>query len=117
MEIPSTHVGGHGLNLPFGATIESIVPRLPELLRGPRVGIVCGSGLSGLVESLRETVLIPYETLPGFAKSTGRFIVFRCSSGVVNVGVIISGWTQKCLSVWTDGGRRRCSGSGNAWKS
>ena len=78
MEIPSTHQGAHSLNLPFRATIESIEPRLPESLRGPRVGIVCGSGLSGLMESLRETVLIPYETLPGFAKSTGWFIVFRC---------------------------------------
>jgi len=70
MEIPSTHLGGHSLNLPFAATIDSIVPRLPELLRRPCVGIVCGSGLSGLVDSLRETVLIPYETIPGFAKST-----------------------------------------------
>lgn len=78
MEIPSTtHLGGHTLNLPFAETIESIVARLPEALKRPRVGIVCGSGLSGLVESLRETVLIPYETIPGFAKSTGRFIVFR----------------------------------------
>jgi len=71
MEIPSTtHLGGHSLNLPFAETIESIIARLPEALKRPRVGIVCGSGLSGLVESLRETVLIPYETLPGFAKST-----------------------------------------------
>jgi len=87
MEIPSTHQGAHSLNLPFGATIESIEPRLPELLRGPRVGIVCGSGLSGLMESLRETVLIPYETLPGFAKSTVAGHKSALAFGLMGEGV------------------------------
>ncbi|KAK2460866.1 hypothetical protein APHAL10511_007336 [Amanita phalloides] len=67
MEISSLHLS---LNLPFVETIRSITSQLPVKLKRPRVGIVCGSGLSGLVESLRETVLMPYETLPGFAKST-----------------------------------------------
>ncbi|KAF8351958.1 hypothetical protein F5887DRAFT_933206 [Amanita rubescens] len=87
MEIPSTHQGAHSSNLPFGATIESIEPRLPELLRGPRVGIVCGSGLSGLMESLRETVLIPYETLPGFAKSTVAGHKSALAFGLMGEGV------------------------------
>jgi len=43
---------------------------VPEKLQKPRIGIVCGSGLSSLVESFREVEIVPYDKLPGFAKST-----------------------------------------------
>ncbi|KAG5644829.1 hypothetical protein DXG03_007554 [Asterophora parasitica] len=56
--------------LPFSETVAAIKSFLPEKLQTPRVGIVCGSGLSGLVESFREVVIVPYDKLPGFAKST-----------------------------------------------
>lgn len=42
----------------------------PRLL-SPKVGIVCGSGLNTLVQSLRSVVYVPYEKLEGFGKSTG----------------------------------------------
>ncbi|KAM6501244.1 Nucleoside phosphorylase domain containing protein [Amanita muscaria] len=58
------------LNLPFEATISSILASVPDKLKRPRVGIVCGSGLSGLVETLKEVVLVPYDNLAGFAQST-----------------------------------------------
>jgi len=36
----------------------------------PRVGIVCGSGLSTLASSLRDAVHVPYAALEGFGAST-----------------------------------------------
>ena len=43
----------------------------PRLL-SPKVGIVCGSGLNTLVQSLHDVVYVPYEALEGFGKSTGK---------------------------------------------
>ncbi|KAL7753565.1 Purine nucleoside phosphorylase [Sorochytrium milnesiophthora] len=36
----------------------------------PAIGIVCGSGLGGLVELLADKIEIHYEDIPGFVKST-----------------------------------------------
>ncbi|KAJ2507075.1 hypothetical protein H4217_008882, partial [Coemansia sp. RSA 1939] len=37
----------------------------------PEVGIVCGSGLGGLADTLEgDRITIPYEEIPGFVKST-----------------------------------------------
>ena len=55
----------------FAANKEMLAQLLPEKLRSPRVGIVCGSGLSTLAATLRETVEVPYSSLRGFGKSTG----------------------------------------------
>lgn len=54
----------------FEEAIQAIHTRVPEDLREPKVGIVCGSGLSGLVASIRNSVLVPYSELPGFGTST-----------------------------------------------
>ncbi|EIN14522.1 inosine guanosine and [Punctularia strigosozonata HHB-11173 SS5] len=57
---------------PFAATLDVIATFLkdkPHLLK-PRVGIVCGSGLSTLANSLRDVVKVPYSALQGFGKST-----------------------------------------------
>jgi len=56
----------------FEATIKTIRNVLPEKLQNPRVGVICGSGLSGLVNDFREVVLVPYEDIPGFSTSTGE---------------------------------------------
>ena len=37
----------------------------------PLIGIVCGSGLSGLSKALTDTVTIKYSQIPGFPSSTG----------------------------------------------
>ncbi|KAJ7499393.1 nucleoside phosphorylase domain-containing protein [Mycena latifolia] len=55
---------------PFAAAVEAIKSLLPERLQTPRVGIVCGSGLGGIVDCIRELVLVPYDKVPGFAEST-----------------------------------------------
>ncbi|KAJ7477195.1 nucleoside phosphorylase domain-containing protein [Mycena galericulata] len=55
---------------PFAAALAAIRDLLPESLQQPRVGIVCGSGLGGIVACIRGVVLVPYDKIPGFAEST-----------------------------------------------
>ncbi|KAG8907963.1 hypothetical protein FRB99_001471 [Tulasnella sp. 403] len=61
----------------FSRTVEGIKERLraeaPEdhqELSSPKIGIVCGSGLSGLGDALNRAVVVPYNDLEGFATST-----------------------------------------------
>ncbi|KAJ7087274.1 nucleoside phosphorylase domain-containing protein [Mycena belliarum] len=54
----------------FAAAVAAITALLPERLQKPRVGIVCGSGLGGIVDCIRELVLVPYNKIPGFSEST-----------------------------------------------
>ncbi|RXW19681.1 hypothetical protein EST38_g6188 [Candolleomyces aberdarensis] len=54
----------------FAPTLEAIRSKLPEKLQNPQIGIICGSGLSGLVDTLREVVIIQYDDIPGFGRST-----------------------------------------------
>ncbi|KAF8452462.1 hypothetical protein L210DRAFT_3518695 [Boletus edulis BED1] len=57
--------------LPFDETIKRIRGVLDaQKLPTPVLGIVCGSGLSTLVNKLSDTVQIPYSQLPGFGQST-----------------------------------------------
>ena len=56
----------------FQASINAIKSFLPDKLQNPLVGIVCGSGLSGLADEFKDKVIVPYEDIPGFAKSTGE---------------------------------------------
>ncbi|KAL0071196.1 Purine nucleoside phosphorylase [Marasmius tenuissimus] len=55
---------------PFAQTIDSLKRAIPQALQSPLVGIICGSGLSGLGSTLKDIVLVPYDTIPGFAQST-----------------------------------------------
>ncbi|PIL28920.1 hypothetical protein GSI_08967 [Ganoderma sinense ZZ0214-1] len=57
-------------SLPFDETLTTLRSVLPEKLRQPHVGIVCGSGLHTLAAAFREVVEVPYSTLAGFGKST-----------------------------------------------
>ena len=51
--------------------IVKLAELLPAHLRNPQVGIVCGSGLGTLAESITERVIVPYNALEGFGESTG----------------------------------------------
>ncbi|KAF2457124.1 nucleoside phosphorylase domain-containing protein [Lineolata rhizophorae] len=53
-------------------TAENILKDLPEQLRAPKVGIVCGSGLGGLAEAIEDEpkVEVPYKGIPNFPQST-----------------------------------------------
>lgn len=39
----------------------------------PAVGIVCGSGLGGLADMLKDPVAFNYKDIPNFPQSTGEF--------------------------------------------
>ena len=71
MEMPSS--ASMSLDATVTETLSTIAKLVPPRLARPRVGIVCGSGLSGLVENLRDVVSVEYNKLQGFACSTGVF--------------------------------------------
>eukprot|EP00558_Chaetoceros_sp_UNC1202_P010351 CAMPEP_0197247074 /NCGR_PEP_ID=MMETSP1429-20130617/26083_1 /TAXON_ID=49237 /ORGANISM="Chaetoceros sp., Strain UNC1202" /LENGTH=338 /DNA_ID=CAMNT_0042707891 /DNA_START=92 /DNA_END=1108 /DNA_ORIENTATION=+ len=53
----------------------------------PKIGIICGSGLSELSNTLTDTITIKYGSIPGFPKSTGVVghkgeIVFGLLNGI-----------------------------------
>ncbi|KAG0349141.1 hypothetical protein BG004_001565 [Podila humilis] len=52
------------------AALGYLTTGLPESLSKPKVGIVCGSGLGGLVNVMREKVEFSYSGIPGFVNST-----------------------------------------------
>jgi purine-nucleoside phosphorylase len=43
----------------------------------PHLGIVLGSGLGAAAESVMNPVIIPYEEIPNFPRSTGHWAVRR----------------------------------------
>ncbi|KAI0034781.1 inosine guanosine and xanthosine phosphorylase family protein [Vararia minispora EC-137] len=55
---------------PFASNISILSRLLPPALLTPRVGIVCGSGLSTLAAGLHGIVEVPYSVLDGFGYST-----------------------------------------------
>lgn len=54
--------------------------------RKPQIGIVLGTGLSGLASKLTDTLEIPYEELPNFTQSTVHSHVGRFVLGKLNYG-------------------------------
>ncbi|KAL7284809.1 hypothetical protein ACG7TL_002119 [Trametes sanguinea] len=60
------------LSLPFEATLAKLASLLPERLRRPQVGIVCGSGLNTLAAAIRDKIEVPYAELPGFGSIPGH---------------------------------------------
>ena len=56
--------------LPFTACLEFLAKRVPQHFK-PKVGIICGSGLSTLAASFTDPVYVPYGEIPGFEVSTG----------------------------------------------
>lgn len=58
----------------FTIALSDIRSRLPQELREPKVGIVCGSGLQGLAEILQDRVEVDYSDITGFGESTGAVV-------------------------------------------
>lgn len=58
--------------------LEYLNERLPTELKRPQVGIVCGSGLGGLVDTVIPSPRyeIPYSAIPHFPRSTGNCILY-----------------------------------------
>ena len=72
------------------AIINEIASRVKEQIasRKPELGIVLGSGLGRLADSIEDPIVIPYRTLPGFPVSTavghkGNFIVGKLGGKTV----------------------------------
>lgn len=59
----------------FEKNVATLRERLPPRLLKPTVGVVCGSGLSTLANSLRDVVIVPYNDLEGFGTSTGTILI------------------------------------------
>ena len=78
------------VNATSAENIARLVKLLPANLRTPRVGIVCGSGLSTLAESITDRVIVPYSILEGFGESTGEYLTSRAER-FINVGIIVTG--------------------------
>jgi purine-nucleoside phosphorylase len=55
-------------------TADYVRSKLPEALQKPKVAIVCGSGLGGLVDTIDadSKVELAYSTIPNFPQSTGE---------------------------------------------
>ncbi|KAF9485616.1 hypothetical protein BDN70DRAFT_795447 [Pholiota conissans] len=71
----------------FASSIDAIKTALPKKLQNPRVGIICGSGLSGIVDIVRDVVLVPYENIPGFSTSTVPGHKSALAFGILGGGV------------------------------
>ena len=55
---------------PFEESVAAIRAQIPEYLAYPKIGIVCGSGLSTLASRFKDKHDVPYDGLPGFVEST-----------------------------------------------
>jgi len=73
------------------AAIDSIRSQLPPEYHHPRVGIVCGSGLSELGDSIQDVRIIHYKTIPGFGTSTGNSKTYRIYLSIDELLSIVSG--------------------------
>ncbi len=51
----------------YSETAQWLKDRLPTV---PKIGIILGTGLSGMADNLEEKFVIPYSDIPGFMKST-----------------------------------------------
>lgn len=65
-----------------------IKSHLPEELRSPHIGIICGSGLSDIGEKVEDAVSLTYNEIPYFPESTvlghhNRMVVGKLNGSVV----------------------------------
>lgn len=63
----------------------------------PLVGIVCGSGLGGLADMLKDQVIFNYKDIPNFPQSTGGFKLQQTSQLLAGfhslfITLLITGW-------------------------
>lgn len=67
----------------------------------PTVGIVCGSGLGGLADMLKDQVVFNYKDIPNFPQSTGVFKYSRsfacCLADCMITVLIVTDWLYRFL--------------------
>ena len=76
--LPLSHGGMATIDEQVKNALHYILARLPVELQSPVIGIVCGSGLNGLVEIVMQEPRLSfnYGEIPHFQPSTGRVSVF-----------------------------------------
>lgn len=57
----------------YRAACQFLNERIPDHFKNARLGIICGSGLGGLVDTIEQSSKIEfaYSEIPGFVSSTG----------------------------------------------
>lgn len=55
----------------------------------PSIGIVCGSGLGGLADMLKDQVAFNYKDIPNFPQSTGEFTKVKKSHLLTGYHVLL----------------------------
>jgi purine-nucleoside phosphorylase len=58
----------------YKTSVDYLLERLPEEFKNVRLGIICGSGLGGLVDTIDQETKVEfmYKDIPGFVTSTGN---------------------------------------------
>jgi len=60
----------------YAASVEFLQGKLPDHFRSPRIAVICGSGLGGLAETVKQTsksfISFDYAAIPHFPQATGR---------------------------------------------
>lgn len=72
------------VNATSAENIARLEKLLPADLCNPRIGIVCGSGLGTLAESITQRVIVPYRLLEGFGLSSGTSYLALRSLTIIN---------------------------------
>lgn len=59
--------------------VDFLNSRVPEGLQKPKVAVVCGSGLSGLADTVQAHPRVEYNyaSIPHFPRPTGKVYYFR----------------------------------------
>ena len=73
------------------AAVEYLTANVAQPLLRPAVGIVCGSGLGGLADTLLPTSQrerVPYADIPHFPRSTGEQVMFDDCGSDGSLGLI-----------------------------
>jgi len=100
MEPPAMSIQAY----PFEESIAAIRAQIPEHLAHPKIGIVCGSGLSTLASSFKNKHEVPYHGLPGFVESTvaghkSAFAFGKLGEGEGVPVVAMLGRVSTCLTI------------------
>lgn len=58
----------------YQVSVEYLTSKLPKEFQETKLGVICGSGLGGLVDTIDPSTKIEflYKDIPGFVTSTGK---------------------------------------------
>lgn len=82
--------------------VHFLEKQLPEALRRPRLGVICGSGLGGLAETVlpQPMLEVPYTSIPHFPSSSGKCGANRRANRFTHT--LTSAWPCQQTCIWTN---------------